>query len=124
MKNVSSYTNVSVTDIKCYEFKGSGYDIILTPEQLVDLGLTEQPGELDIEGDYHIIWDHNLPFVYVDGVCVWSDKHVAWVYLNEDQVDFTKISDQIERDGPAGDWETDKIASMSDYAYESYRDAN
>lgn len=110
---------IVITRISGETYEGIWFNPVLTAEQLSKLGLDEQPGELPVEGEFHIEWDKEIPNPYVDG-CFIEASDGKYVAVTEYQVDFEDAAEQIYEAGNHMDWLADKEAAASDYAYDSY----
>lgn len=109
---------VHIATVKQYEFEGIWFDPKLEEGQLQAFNLLNAPGELEVQGDYHIEWDNDIPCVYLDGVYAYYNRE--WIPLDEDQISYNDIVSQIESKGDYVAWTDDRMAALADRINDSY----
>ena len=108
--------------VKGYTFTGHIFAADLSAEELKRLEVDttqfewgDQP--IDVEGEFHVEWDDDIPMVYVDAVYAQAPNDPSsnfYIVLDEDRVDYDALSQEIESHDN-GDWQADRIASAMDY---------
>lgn len=84
--------------------------------------------QVEVEGDFSVEWDDDIPLVRISYVLAKSESGNELTIYDEnldsavEQYDAYEIEQLIEQDGDSSEWMADAMAMAADRAYDEYYD--